>query len=352
MALVIRRSKIHADGVYTTRPIRKRSIVAEYTGPRLTKAEADDLYEDSSGTYLFGLTDGEQVIDGDGIAAFINHSCDPNCEADEIRGRVFIRAIRDIAAGEELVYDYNLYDGALDDPAPCFCRTSKCRGSMYSEAELAKRKKAEEKPGGAEDFGDPPAETTSLDSYTELGQTHMCLHHYREAISAYEHGAAIEPNNLVCIYNMGYALSRLGDDHAADYFLRAIGAWEQMEHSSPTRRSLANQYSAMSHAYMGVGRPQEAVAALEKALAITKTVRPARLFSSTKYVLVSNSEFVAEIQELLVKAREAVRRKDGRMSRNRNGGNGRGKRANGKIVANGRGAGGRGADRSRGHSQN
>jgi hypothetical protein len=73
---------------------------------------------------------------------------------------------------------------------------------------------------------------------------------------------------------------------------------------------------------MGVGRPQEAVTALEKALAITKTVRPARLFSSTKYVLVSNSEFVAETQELLVKAREAAQRKNGRMSRNRNGGNG------------------------------
>lgn len=314
MALVIRRSKIHADGVYTTRPIRKRSIVAEYTGPRLTKAEADDLYEDSPGTYLFGLTDGEQVIDGDGIAAFINHSCDPNCEADEIRGRVFIRAIRHIAAGEELVYDYNLYDGDLDDPATCFCRSSKCRGSMYSAAELAKRKKAEKKPAGPEDTGDPATETTSLDSYTELGETHMCLHHYREAISAYEHGAAIEPNNLVCIYNIGYALSRLGDGHADDYFLKAIGVWEQMEDSSAGPRSLANQYSAMSHAYMGVGRPQEAVAALEKALSITKTVRPARLFSSTKYVLVSYSEFVAETQGLLVKARGAVQRKGGRMS--------------------------------------
>ena len=116
-------------------------MVAEYTGPRLTNAQADDLYESSPRTYLFGLTDGEHVIDGDGIAAFINHSCDPNCEADEIRGRVIIRAIRNIAAGEELAYDYNLYDGDLDDPAPCFCSAKKCRGSMYSPKELAKRRK-------------------------------------------------------------------------------------------------------------------------------------------------------------------------------------------------------------------
>jgi uncharacterized protein len=111
MALVIRRSKIHADGVYTTAAIKKRALVAEYTGPRLTNDGADEIYEDSPRTYLFGLTDGEHVIDGDGMAAFINHSCDPNCEADEIRGRVILRAVRAIAPGEELAYDYNLYYG-------------------------------------------------------------------------------------------------------------------------------------------------------------------------------------------------------------------------------------------------
>ncbi len=141
MSLVIRRSQIHADGVYTTTPIKRRSIVAEYTGPRLTNSQADDIYEHSPRTYLFGLVDGEHVIDGDGIAAFINHSCDPNCEADEIKGHVIIRAIRNIAAGEELAYDYNLYDGDLDDPALCFCGTKRCRRSMYSRNELARRRK-------------------------------------------------------------------------------------------------------------------------------------------------------------------------------------------------------------------
>jgi hypothetical protein len=91
---------------------------------------------------LFGLTDGKHVIDGEGVAAFINHSCDPNCEADEIKGRVWIVASRDIEGGEELTYDYSLYDGDLDDPSPCFCGASNCRGSMYSEEELTKRAKA------------------------------------------------------------------------------------------------------------------------------------------------------------------------------------------------------------------
>lgn len=137
--LVIRRSKIHADGCYTSKPVKKKCVVAEYTGPRITLAEADALYENSPRTYLFGLTNGTHVIDGDGVAAFINHSCDPNCEADEVDGRVFITSIQNIASGEELTYDYNLYDGELDDLSPCYCGSKNCRGSMYSKKELAKR---------------------------------------------------------------------------------------------------------------------------------------------------------------------------------------------------------------------
>jgi len=116
-------------------------LVVEYTGPRLTVRDAEAMYENEPRTYLFGLSGGQYVIDGDGVAAFINHSCDPNCEVDEMDGRVVITAIRDIQAGEELTYDYNLYDGELDDLAPCSCGAPNCRGTMYSEEEMAKRVK-------------------------------------------------------------------------------------------------------------------------------------------------------------------------------------------------------------------
>jgi uncharacterized protein len=145
MALVIRRSKIHADGVYTTTPIKRHGIVAEYTGPRMTYSEADAIYEHSPRTYLFGLSDGERVVDGDGIAAFINHSCDPNCESDEIGQRVVIRAIRNIKAEEELAYDYCLYDGDPEDLALCSCGAKNCRGTMYSEKEIRRRGKPTKK---------------------------------------------------------------------------------------------------------------------------------------------------------------------------------------------------------------
>ena len=72
---------------------------------------------------------------------FLNHSCDPNCETDEIDGRVWIMAIRNIGPGEELTYDYCLYDGD-EDEATCNCGTANCRKTMYSPAEVERRERA------------------------------------------------------------------------------------------------------------------------------------------------------------------------------------------------------------------
>lgn len=136
MCLVIRRSLIHSYGCYTTRPIRKGTLVVEYVGEHLSNAQADDLYDGVSTTYLFGLDNGKQVVDGYGVAAFINHSCHPNCETDQIRGKIWIISRRDIREGEELTYDYNLFDG--EDDAPCFCGAKRCRGSLYSREHMRK----------------------------------------------------------------------------------------------------------------------------------------------------------------------------------------------------------------------
>jgi SET domain-containing protein len=147
--LVIRSSDIHAAGCFALEPIKKGTRLLEYEGERITKEEGDLRYDGRPFTYLFGIGKGEVVIDGHGMAMFVNHSCSPNCETDEVDGRVYIFAMRDIRAGEEITYDYWLYDG--DDDAPCHCGSRKCRGSMYSPAELRKkrarllRKKVQEK---------------------------------------------------------------------------------------------------------------------------------------------------------------------------------------------------------------
>jgi uncharacterized protein len=147
MTLVIRPSRIHSYGCYTTRPIRKGKLIVEYVGERLTCEQADDLYDDFKTTYLFGLDGGKHIIDGFGVAAFVNHSCKPNCGTDQIRGKMWVIARRDIAAGEELTYDYNLYDGEED--APCLCGAKRCRGSLYSRAHLRKLAKKRAKTAAA-----------------------------------------------------------------------------------------------------------------------------------------------------------------------------------------------------------
>lgn len=137
--LIIRSSDIHAAGCYSLDPIRAGQIITEYDGARIPKTVADERYGGRPVTYLFGFGEDGDVIDGFSTAMFINHSCDANCETEEQDERIFIRALRGIAPGEELVYDYHLYDSDLDDEAPCHCGSPHCRGTMYSEAEVKRR---------------------------------------------------------------------------------------------------------------------------------------------------------------------------------------------------------------------
>jgi len=137
--LIIRSSSIHAAGCYTTRAIKKGKRVCEYDGPRFTKDEADERYQDRDITYLFSCGDNGLVIDGFGTAMFINHSCDPNCESENVEGRVFVVAIRDIVAGEELTYEYNLYDSD-DDEQNCYCGAEVKRRARKARARAKSRR--------------------------------------------------------------------------------------------------------------------------------------------------------------------------------------------------------------------
>ena len=146
--LVVRSSSIHAAGCYTLRPIKKGVRVCEYDGPRLSKAVADARYEGRFVTYLFACGS-DTVIDGFGTAMFINHCCDPNCETEQDEnGRVFVTTVRDVAAGEELTYEYNLHDSD-EDNQDCYCGTPICRGTMFSDLELRRRARAAKRKAAA-----------------------------------------------------------------------------------------------------------------------------------------------------------------------------------------------------------
>jgi SET domain-containing protein len=137
----IRRSKVHGRGVFATRPIAKGARVIEYTGERISHAEADRRYEtkapNDNHTFLFTVDD-KIVIDAGvhgNAARFINHGCDPNCETRIEDGRVFVFAIADISAGDELKYDYMIGRSPNDPPNidkifACVCGAATCRGTM------------------------------------------------------------------------------------------------------------------------------------------------------------------------------------------------------------------------------
>jgi len=137
----VRSSPLHGLGVFALRRIAKGTRVIEYLGERVSHAEADRRYEDKSTddnhTFLF-IADDTTVIDAgvDGNEArFVNHGCKPNCESVIEDSRVFIDAIRAIAPGEELTYDYQIQREAGDPPDidsifACRCGQRGCRGTM------------------------------------------------------------------------------------------------------------------------------------------------------------------------------------------------------------------------------
>ena len=131
-------------GGFATRPIPAGVRLIEYAGQRLTVAEADARYPDVPGerhhTFLFAIDD-EIVIDAafeGNEARFINHSCDPNCDAVIDDGRIWIETIRDVGAGEELAYDYAYMLDERHSPAakrrfPCQCGAATCRGTILAK---------------------------------------------------------------------------------------------------------------------------------------------------------------------------------------------------------------------------
>lgn len=137
----VRRSGVHGRGVYAVGAIAAGERIVEYRGERISDEEAARRHpadpSDPHHTFYFSL-DAGGVIDarfGGNSARWINHSCAPNCEAAEVAGRVFIHALRDIEAGEELFYDYHLtvderLTPKLKREYACRCGTAPCRGTL------------------------------------------------------------------------------------------------------------------------------------------------------------------------------------------------------------------------------
>ena len=138
-----RRSGVHGKGVFALQDIAEGEVIIEYTGEVISWQEAQDRHphdpSDPNHTFYFHVNE-DRVIDGGvrgNAARWINHSCDGNCIADERDGRIFIVALRNISAGEELSYDYGLiieerYTPKLKAEYPCWCGSANCRGTLLA----------------------------------------------------------------------------------------------------------------------------------------------------------------------------------------------------------------------------
>ena len=149
----VRRSPIHGNGVFATRSIEPGERIIEYTGRRIDWPEALRRTAAANGpvnhTFYFSLDDGNVIDGGDhgNDARWINHACEPNCEAYEEDGRVFIHALHEIAPGEELNYNYALvfeerHTAAVKRAFACLCGAPGCTGTMLAPKKRRSRAKA------------------------------------------------------------------------------------------------------------------------------------------------------------------------------------------------------------------
>jgi SET domain-containing protein len=122
--VVRRRSKLHGWGVFALEPINKNTRVIDYAGELIDHKESlkrETKYLRRGEIWCFTVNRRwvrDANVDGN-VARFINHSCTPNCYSHIVGQTIWIRAARNINAGEELTYDYYT-DG--EKVIQCRCR--------------------------------------------------------------------------------------------------------------------------------------------------------------------------------------------------------------------------------------
>jgi|SRR5579859_7225384 len=131
--ICFRESAIHGTGGFAAIDIPAGARVIEYVGRKIDKQESLRQCEQGN-PYIFSITD-EYDLDGNvdwNPARLLNHSCTPNCAAEEVDERIWIVASRDIKAGEEITFNYN-FDLEAYQEHPCQCGSTDCVGYIVAE---------------------------------------------------------------------------------------------------------------------------------------------------------------------------------------------------------------------------
>jgi SET domain-containing protein len=127
--LAIGKSRINGKGCFSTVHFPSRKKIAEYTGERISDAEARRR-RGRRKLRICGIDD-RWSLDGSrggNGTHYINHSCEPNAFMQSVRGHILFYALRDIAPGEEITVDYGTT--LHKDSKKCFCGAAKCRGTI------------------------------------------------------------------------------------------------------------------------------------------------------------------------------------------------------------------------------
>lgn len=142
--IYVRQSSIHSKGVFAKTDILRNTHIIEYVGEKITKKESERRAEkvirrhkkdvEHGAVYIFELN---KRYDIDGYVAyntarFINHSCSPNCESVNIRGHIWIVALRDISKDEEITYNYGYSLDHYQDHV-CRCNSENCIGYILAD---------------------------------------------------------------------------------------------------------------------------------------------------------------------------------------------------------------------------
>ena len=141
----VKNSKIHGNGVFASKNIKKNTKIIQYVGEKIPRSEGDKRSELRLKTYLDSKKTGSVYIfelnkkydlDGSPLynkARYINHSCEPNCEVDINNDKIWISSIKNIKKGEELSYDYGFnFDKSDYRDHVCKCGSKYCIGFIIS----------------------------------------------------------------------------------------------------------------------------------------------------------------------------------------------------------------------------
>lgn len=153
----LKKSDIHRKGVFAKKFIAAGTPIIEYVGERITKKQADAIYQQSfarskthgsGAVYIFELNK-RYDLNGDvpyNLAKYINHACETNCYTENKKGHIWIVAEKDIQKGEELLYDYGYNLDHWQDH-PCLCGKDNCIGYIVAKEDWKKLNKLKQQAG-------------------------------------------------------------------------------------------------------------------------------------------------------------------------------------------------------------